>query len=313
MARKLKGKINAKGLKGALLRQQAQEQLKKNSQKKLQNKLNQQNNKLSSKINKNKQNQSVQLEQKKFIPFNIDETLLLVGEGDFSFAKSIIEENYIKPENLIVTSFDNSINELKLKYPNSFEENYKFLVDENVKIFFRIDATNLIKSFKISKKNPWIKVLGPMWKFKTLQNIMFNFPHSGKGIKDQDRNIQDHQKLMMEYFKNCKELFHLINSPIIESKLNHSQGYTTDVISNDTLSKEGYGKIIISLFVGEPYDSWQIKHLAKANELQSDISNKFQWNNFSSYHHRRTNSEQDTTKPSQEREARIYVFKKKSS
>lgn len=80
-----------------------------------------------------------------------------------------------------------------------------------------------------------------------LNYIMFNFPHTGKGIKDQDRNIRDHQKLILEYFKNCKQVFELINLN------NDLQGYNTI-----------QGKIIISLFEGEPYHSWGIKILEKS-------------------------------------------------
>jgi len=37
-------------------------------------------------------------------------------------------------------------------------------------------------------------------------------------------------------------------------------------------------------------------------------SSKFQWENYPEYHHKRTNSEMDTTKPAAERAARVYVF-----
>lgn len=45
-------------------------------------------------------------------------------------------------------------------------------------------------------------------------------------------------------------------------------------------------------------------------ELTLSRSSKFQWENFPGYHHRRTNSEQDTTKPAKERDARFYIFSK---
>lgn len=308
MARKIAKKLGSKNLKGALLRHQAQEKLRKTIEQKEKNKL----------ANKAKPSASVLRNQKiqkdnqaKFIPFEKNDTLLLIGEGDFSFAKSLIEEDFIKPENLIVTSFDTSPQELKLKYPHSFEENYSYLLNENVKIFFKIDATNLIKTFKISKKNPWSKILGPTWKYKPLENIMFNFPHTGKGIKDQDRNIKDHQELVFNFFHNCIDLFTLVNKPYLEAKNNHTQGYDTLSDTNNKLTFKGYGKIIMSLFTGEPYDSWQVKRLAKSINFQVDRSSNFQWENFPGYHHKRTNSEQDTTKPAQERQARMYVFNKR--
>ncbi|CCK68196.1 25S rRNA (uracil2634-N3)-methyltransferase KNAG_0A05300 [Huiozyma naganishii CBS 8797] len=274
-----------------------------------------QQNKLKAKKQYSKKTMEQQKAQKQreasFIPFDKESTLLLVGEGDFSFAKSIVEKGYLLPENLIATSFDASITELKLKYPNSFEENYQYLVDAGVKIFFQIDATNLIRSFKLSKHTPWKKQLGKEWAHKFLNNIMFNFPHTGKGVKDQDRNIRDHQELVFGYFDSAKQLFNLVNSYIKQAKTTHTQGYDLGEQTNGkgTGLDDICGKIIISTFSGEPYSSWEIKTLAKDNDLQLDRSCKFEWSNYSSYHHKRTNSEQDTTKPAEMRDARIYIFK----
>ncbi|CCF60206.1 hypothetical protein KAFR_0J01390 [Kazachstania africana CBS 2517] len=299
MARKLKGKATATGLKAALLRHKLEA---KSLRKKIQ--------KEQVKPQKKPKHQQNHNQNIKFIPFNKEETLLLVGEGDFSFAKSIVEEEYIKPENLVVTSYDASTTELKLKYPNSFESNYNYLIEQGVKIFFKIDATKLVRTFKISKHTPWLKIMGNSWKFKYLDNIMFNFPHTGKGIKDQDRNIKDHQELVFGFFDSAKQFFKLINGKTKSSKSNHTQGYSME--ENDKsnhISEEGYGNIILSLFDGEPYDSWQVKILAKQNQLQVERSNKFQWANYPSYHHKRTNNEQDTTKPARDRDARVYIFK----
>ncbi|GAV53613.1 hypothetical protein ZYGR_0AK01150 [Zygosaccharomyces rouxii] len=260
---------------------------------------------------KTQKNQSVKKNQESqknhhtpFIPFGPHETLLLVGEGDFSFARSIIEQNYVMPENLVVTSYDNSIEELNSKYPHSFDENYKFLASEGVPVFFGVDATDLVKSFKLSKKTTWTKILGESWNGKCLENIMFNFPHTGKGVRDQERNIRDHQNLVLGFFKSCKELFQIINSKWLKNRLQYGD------TESSQLSEEGWGRIVLTLFAGEPYDSWRIKTLAKENKFQLQRSNRFEWEIFPGYHHKRTNSEQDTTKPAEERDARIYLFEK---
>ncbi|CAD6619249.1 CEI_1a_G0026160.mRNA.1.CDS.1 [Saccharomyces cerevisiae] len=315
MARKLKGKIGSKGLKGALLRHQAKVKLVRNIESKQEHELRKKN---SSANNKTvKRNQELQkLNQGKVIPFEKDETLMLCGEGDFSFARSIVEQNYIESDNLIITSYDNSVNELKLKYPHTFEENYQYLKDINIPIFFQIDVTKLVKSFKISKNNSWFKIINRLsdhrWGNKPLQNIVFNFPHNGKGIKDQERNIREHQNLIFNFFQNSLQLFNLINTKIQNDSLRYTQGYdlNEDTPQAKKLTAKGYGNIILSLFDGEPYDSWQIKLLAKKNGLTLSRSSKFQWEKFPEYHHRRTNSEQDTTKPAKERDARFYIFSK---
>ncbi|EHN01896.1 YIL096C-like protein [Saccharomyces cerevisiae x Saccharomyces kudriavzevii VIN7] len=315
MARKLKGKIGNKGLKGALLRHQAKVKLVKNIENKQNHELRKKNSNSNSK--KVKRNQELQKVSKEiFIPFEKDETLMLCGEGDFSFAKSIVEQRYIRVENLIITSYDNSVNELKLKYPHTFEENYQFLKDLGIPIFFQIDVTKLVKSFKMSKNNTWFKIVNRLgdhkWGNKPLQNVLFNFPHNGKGVKDQDRNIREHQELVFAFFQNTLQFFNLINTKVQNDALRYTQGYDINENNPQTknLTSEGYGNIILSVFDGEPYDSWQIKLLARKSGLTLSRSNKFQWENFPEYSHRRTNSEQDTTKPAKERGARFYIFSK---
>ncbi|SCU89783.1 LAFA_0E20868g1_1 [Lachancea sp. 'fantastica'] len=306
MGRKLKGKASSKGLKGALLRHQIHEQAQKKVKSKADHSLHKHKPTKASLEQRELQRETAS----KIIPFGPNSTLLLVGEGDFSFARSIVSQNYVKPENLLVTSFDNSPTELKLKYPKSFEDNYDFLKQNDVQVFFRIDATNLIKSFKFSRKTTWSKIAGPEWATKPLEGILFNFPHTGKGIKDQDKNIRDHQELVLGYFQSCKQFFKAVNQTALNgSALNYSQGYTIkhDAATNK-VSSEGYGKVYLSVFTGEPYDSWQIKILARTAGWKVERSGNFQWANYPEYSHRRTNSEQDTTKPAAEREARMYVF-----
>ncbi|AET38809.1 25S rRNA (uracil2634-N3)-methyltransferase Ecym_3318 [Eremothecium cymbalariae DBVPG len=298
MARKLKGKANSKGLKGTLQRYQATEQAKSKHKRRHEYEL--------KKGKPTKQAKRKEL-QRTFVPFERDATLLLVGEGDFSFAKSIVEQGYIKPENLIVTSYDSGTTEINLKYPHTFSENYDYLVSRGIKIFFRIDATKLISSFKLTKRTPWSKVLGPQWGSKPLNYIMFNFPHTGHSIKDQDRNIKEHQELVYGYFDSCNQLFQLVNNnsgPNCNSSMN---GYSLD---GEAQLNDDSGKVIISLFAGEPYESWKIKLLAKNNNFRLERSNKFEWSTYQGYNHKRTRSEQDTTVPAAQRDARIFIFEK---
>lgn len=324
MARKLKGKITGKGLKSMLLQHQHVEQLNKQKAAKVENKLQLKEQKKKKQTGQAKKEKILALKagisgpdgssktipsstfhssmDKKFIPFERNSTLMMVGEGDFSFARSLIANDYIQSENLIVTSFDNSVKELELKYPHTFKNNYDFLNEHKVAMFFKIDATNLIKSFKMSKRQPWTKIL-PSFSLKKLDYIMFNFPHNGKGIKDQDRNITEHQRLMAVFFQSCLDFFKLINTRKDNKCL---AGYA---VSTNEKFYTPVGKVIVSVFDGEPYNSWQIKVLGKTNGgWKVDRSNKFQWENYPEYHHKRTNSEMDTTKPAAERPARLYVF-----
>lgn len=320
MARKLKGKsVQAKGLKGALIRHQHSEKINlktvKNVEISKQNKLDKLKSMKTSKLAR-KHNKAHQqgTNTKGLMPFNKygNDKVLLIGEGDFSYAKSLVLQNFIQPENLIATSFD-SFEELINKYENA-NEIIEELKNLGVTVMHEIDGTNLLKSLKLNpnkikrgKHNDSndvskVKKLKLFKDYGNLNYIMFNFPHNGKGIKDVDRNIRDHQRLMLLFFKNCQQLFDVINSDTIS-------GYNTSSSVNSS-SFSSMGKIIISMFEGEPYHSWGIKILGKSQGWKVERSGKFDWSMFPEYHHRRTTSMKDTTKPASERDARMYIFEK---
>ncbi|OVF07695.1 putative 25S rRNA (Uracil2634-N3)-methyltransferase [Clavispora lusitaniae] len=297
MGRKLKGRQNVgKGLKGALQNHITNEKFKASKEKSLaQEKLRKENKDKSMKSGgKQKKQQLHGKETKAYIPFESSSTLLLVGEGDFSFAASIVRNGYIDPSKLIATSYDTQ-EQLQEKYPN-VEEHLTFLRDEGVKIHHGVDATDLVSSLKLGTKKTQPKLFEPRQK---LDYIMFNFPHTGRGMKDVDRNIRDHQKLVLGYFKSCKELLELVNNDIS----NDFGGYTES-------EKNSGSKIILSLFEGEPYISWGVKSLARSVGYCVERSGAFLWTAFEGYHHKRTNGLRDTTKPAAERDARIYLFNK---
>lgn len=229
---------------------------------------------------------------KTFIPFTTKDTVLLVGEGDLSFAVSCIKAGYVESSKLIVTSYDASPTELAHKYPHTFPQNNEFLKSKGVEVLYKVDATDLIRSLKIKKTKNFPKV----------DCVVFNFPHTGRGMKDVDRNIRDHQMLVLGYFKSSVELFDFLNKREVKSAKHNDL---------NVLEKEDKEpKIVLSVFEGEPYDSWNIKSLSKTLGLKVERSGRFQWGAFKGYQHKRTNSEQSTTKVASERDARIYVFEK---
>lgn len=298
-------------------------------------------------------NNKVKKNYKPYIPFNRTDNILLIGEGDFSYTKSIIENRYVNPSKIIATAYD-SFEDLQKKYGENFNQNLKYLQERQVKIFYSIDAKDLIKSFKLTSnfkknKNKNFEILNGL-KFFNL--IIFNFPHTGKGIKDFDRNIKYHQELMVDFYSSCSKFFQLLNKNLdfnndkllntnsvnssvyesgysIDKKLNTAivqkveeehENDIDDLINNksDDSNKpvidhtiiNGKNRIMVSVFEGEPYDSWQIKRLAKeVIKYQVEQSGKFDWKSFPGYSHRRTNSMKDTTKVANTRNAKIYVFK----
>lgn len=277
-----------KGLKGSLRRYEEAERLKRkhvgllDAQKKFE-------------LQKKKSITGAKNQQNKpgMVPFSYNNTVLLVGEGDFSFAVSIIQQNYILPSNLVASSFDSR--EKAFEKYSSVAENIELLEAKGVKVVFEVDATNLAKSLGLGHKKSKKTLLAPGQK---LDIILFNFPHTGRGIKDVDRNIRDHQQLVLDYFKSCNQLFPVANDPSLNADLS---GYT----------KEDAERIVLSIFEGEPYVSWGIKAIARSQNWKVERSGRFDWTRFPEYHHRRTNSMKDTTKEASLREARIYVFERK--
>lgn len=295
MGRKLKGKqLTGKGLKGSLQNHLLMEKskLKTQSTAKAEQEKKEAKAKAIKSGGKNK-NANTQ-KPKSFIPFEKTDTVLLVGDGDFSFACSIVKQGMVAPENLVATSFD-SLEELQDKYAG-VDEKLAYLKGEGVKVLHSIDATNLPQTMKVNMKST---NTGKLFKpHKRLNNIMFNFPHTGRGMKDVDRNVRDHQKLVLGYFKSAKELFKSVN--------NEPRKMGVPLEEQDSRAQ----KILLSLFEGQPYVSWGIKILARSEELRVERSGRFDWEAFEGYHHKRTNGVRDTTKPASEREARIYVLDK---
>lgn len=305
MAKKTHGKnLGKKGLMAALARhvvlEKSQLQLaKKEALQKEHLAQKQQSMKGGGKVNKNKKKQQLNLQKSGYIPFKKGDRVLLVGEGDFSFAKSIIAQQYIEPENLIATSYD-SYDELVAKYPN-VEDTVKLLIESGVKVIHEVDALNMVASLKLTPTPKLKKAKVELFAdHANLDYIMFNFPHTGRGMKDVDRNIRDHQQLVLGYFKSCNQVFDIVNNQIKDD----FAGYSA---SDDSTN---VGKVILSLFDGEPYSSWGVKILGRSEGFRVDRSAKFDWPLYPEYHHRRTNSTRDTTKPAAERDARIYIFEK---
>ncbi len=104
--------------------------------------------------------------QKPIIPFTKDDTILLIGEANFSFSLSLIQPPHNHPAHqILATSFDSR--EICLeKYPDA-EKILERLKRAGVKVGFGVDATDLKRSWRIVGK-------GRRW-----SRVIFNFPHVG--------------------------------------------------------------------------------------------------------------------------------------
>ncbi|ANZ77658.1 BA75_04743T0 [Komagataella pastoris] len=260
----------------------------------------------------------------KFQPFKQDDKVLLVGEGDFTFAKSLVAQSYVKPENLIATSLDSEADTLSKYSGSNVQDTLKFLRDSNVLVLHDIDAQDLVGSFKLnSRKENMSRLRG----WTTMVNyIVFNFPHLGTGIKDIERNTIAHQKLLAKFFLSCEDFYKVVKRslppqdsiPVHYTQLvEHNDDFEYDEgdehkPSPKKANEAKDSKIIVSLFEGEPYQSWQVRDLARDSiDYKVQRSGAFYWDIYPEYHHRTTiGGKKETTRPPTNRKARMYVFEK---
>ncbi|KAI4260113.1 MAG: hypothetical protein L6R42_004221 [Xanthoria sp. 1 TBL-2021] len=212
------------------------------------------------------------------VPFDNPNRILLVGEGDFSFAHSLYTSHHC--QNVIATCFD-SAKILAEKYPQSTgyiqELEDAACEDEtiNIKILYGVDATKLGKGGLGSG--------GKEVKKGEFDRIVFNFPHVGGLTKDVNRQVRYNQELLVSFFKAAVPL----------------------------LAPEG--SIVVTIFEGEPYSLWNIRDLARHVGLKVGRSFKFQAEAYPGYKHARTlgNIEGGGGWKGEDREARTYIFERK--
>ena len=103
------------------------------------------------------------------IPFAPTDKILLIGEGDFSFAHALAVDppaqlQHLPPQNITATAYD-SEEECLTKYADA-QEKINALRVKGVRIIFGVDATKLEKVSQLKGKQ-WDKVV-------------WNFPHAGR-------------------------------------------------------------------------------------------------------------------------------------
>src|SRR5262245_15141318 len=108
----------------------------------------------------------VQASQKHEVPFGVHDRVLLVGEGDFSFTRSLVIEHGCA--DVTATSYD-SEEDVRSKYP-SFEAIHKELTELTPPVPFHhgINAIKLATYKKFREDESW-------------DTIAFMFPHTGVG------------------------------------------------------------------------------------------------------------------------------------
>ncbi|KAF2087613.1 hypothetical protein K490DRAFT_23684, partial [Saccharata proteae CBS 121410] len=120
------------------------------------------------------------------IPFDPNDSILLVGEGDFSFAKSIVDHHGCA--NVLATSYDTRTS-LEAKYPQAAEHIAYIEGEGEQTVLCGVDATKLGQGAaqKEVRREKW-------------DRIVFNFPHTGGKSTDVNRQVRYNQELLVSFF-----------------------------------------------------------------------------------------------------------------
>ncbi|RDX51927.1 hypothetical protein OH76DRAFT_1346144 [Lentinus brumalis] len=194
------------------------------------------------------------------VPFQPTDRILLIGEGNFSFARALVSSpppslEFLPPSNVTATAYDTE-EECCSKYPEAVEIIAE-LRAKGVQVLFGVDATKLERC--------------PPLKGKKYDRIVWNFPHAGKGITDQDRNILSNQLLILGFLRSAAPLLVSGPTPIIHKarKPKRDPGDDSgddagpDEEKMDDVPQRPRGTILITLRNVPPYTLWNLPKLAK--------------------------------------------------
>ncbi|KAJ5216509.1 uncharacterized protein N7498_002916 [Penicillium cinerascens] len=267
----------------------------------------------------------VQANQRPIVPFLRGDRILLIGEGDFSFARSLAKQ--YKCRKLLATCYDSqetlfekypqaeqNINDILHSKPKSSEsqDQEKQKSTNSPKVLFSIDARKLgaqggggkeikngfprrerkIPAWKAQQQPPVPKPASGPWDV-----ICFNFPHVGGISTDVNRQVRFNQELLVAFFKACVPLLSAAPDPVDsddewegedEDEDEDEEEEEEDAQTSGKASRTGPGQILVSLFEAEPYTLWNIKDLARHAGLQVITSFRFPWTSYEGYSHART-------------------------
>nr|CDP32229.1 Putative protein of unknown function [Podospora anserina S mat+] len=169
--------------------------------------------------------------------------------GEADLSFSASLSSHHKCTALTSTVFEPSLPALQEKYPH---------VDKNISLLLSPPNAHPNSPPNNNKLLYNIDATKLSLKSQSFSRIIFNFPHIGGKSKDVNRQVRANQEMMVGFFRRA--LLHLAPR----------------------------GKIIVTLFEGEPYTLWNIRDLARHAGLEVERSFRFQAGAYPGYAHART-------------------------
>ncbi|KAH7365876.1 hypothetical protein KP509_18G050800 [Ceratopteris richardii] len=202
--------------------------------------------------------------------YNSDQHILLVGEGDFSFAASLASEFKNAPH-LVATSLDSfgylslslcahmhtfgnefqqrircSNEDPAAKVPVTFRRSLKQMEEAGVEVMHGVNIRSMVNDDRLLHRR--------------FDRIVYNFPHSGfleKHAETSNAVIKRHRRLLSAFFNNASKLL-----------------------------RPG-GEVHVTDHVRLPYTKWDIENLARSNRLQLEACPLFKRDLYDGYVNRR--------------------------
>ncbi|KAG0620029.1 hypothetical protein M758_4G183300 [Ceratodon purpureus] len=147
------------------------------------------------------------LEAKRISHYSNQQLILLVGEGDFSFASSLATA-FGSATNIVATSLD-SKGDLLIKYGTNAELNTSNLARRGALVLHSFDACYMS--------------LQHQFRFTGFHRIVFNFPHAGYLWRGEHHPtmMAKHKELVRLFFANAKEMLLPEGQVHVSHKLGH--------------------------------------------------------------------------------------------